>query len=127
MWAANEGVLRRQVPLGVEIVHGALTLAAGNTRVTYSEAWRERCPFDTRNGAIVGRRPAFLGHIEPCINGQAQIIESAGADIDIHDGGRTESVVEAYRNTLAFRGLSTAIFAKTRSEEHTSELQSPMY
>src|SRR5207248_11239386 len=65
----------RKVPLGVEIVNGALTLAAGNKRVTYSEAWRERCPFDTRNGAIVGRRPAFLGHIEPCINGQAQIIE----------------------------------------------------
>src|SRR5439155_19844016 len=46
----------------------------------------------------------------------SKLIEPIIEDIDIHYGVMTENVVEAYRNTLAFRDLSTAIFANTGAE-----------
>src|SRR4029077_3654709 len=109
---ANHRDLRREVPLGIEIVDRALPLAAGDVRVVDTKARRQRCTLGVGYQSVIGRWPPFLCHVESRVDRQAQVMEPADADIEISYGRWTEGVGVADSKALAASVLRAAILAK---------------
>src|SRR6267378_5735086 len=72
--AADHGHLWGQIPLGIVVVNRTLPLAAGYVRVVDGEAGRERRALGVRDKAVIGRRPALLGHVESRVDGQTKVM-----------------------------------------------------
>ena len=105
------------------IINRTLPLATGNQGVAVAETGRKRRALGIGNEAVVRRWPAFLRHIKPCINWQAQIVEPAHADVEIRNGGRADSPVVTNCDALAARVFSTAVLAHSGAERVLRQAQ----
>src|SRR5262249_18782840 len=116
MSTLNLGELRRQVPLRIPVLNGALPLAAAKKRVAQGQARSHRCALGVGNKGIIACWPAFLGHVKAVVSRLALVVEPAKTRVEAGRKGRSESIGPTHGNASALDRFRTAVLAKPSLE-----------